>query len=285
MAFRDDVPDYRSYNEDKYFMDSAPANMWSELKGFVMRAAKGDNDKLIEILNHLAEIIPCEPTTNWGGDFLRSDVSDFIGLINKKVKSGRFDVLMDCLMILMTVGHISVKEMNEFLEEHKIGYRCESVSSRYGYEIHWSCREPMTVIDIMSKTQKQVLSASRQAYQEIERAKVSLASAADERARKDAVRSCISAMEAVIKEYGKDNEIEKATSNLRNAKDADGKCIWGIDPIVKEGISIFNAMHRFYPDLRHGSTESSTMSLAEAEYWIGRISIFLQYMKNMADEK
>ena len=51
---------------------------------------------------------------------------------------------------------------------------------------------------------------------------------------------------------------------------------------MKEGHSIFNTMHRLYPDLRHGSTEVSTMSIEEAEYWIGRISNYLKYMQKMA---
>ena len=83
-------------------------------------------------------------------------------------------------------------------------------------------------------------------------------------------------MEAVIKAYGNDDEIGNATKNLR------GEQIWGLEDIVKEGNSIFNSMHRFYPDLRHGSTEVSTMPIEEAEYWIGRISNYLKYMQKMA---
>ena len=117
-----------------------------------------------------------------------------------------------------------------------------------------------------------IFSVSQQANEEIRRARKSLEDAGDERAIKDALRSCVSAMEAVVKELGQDDEIGKATKNLRNEQ------IWGADCIVKEGLSIFNNMHKMYPDLRHGSTESSSLTLNEAEYWIGRILNYIQYM-------
>lgn len=98
------------------------------------------------------------------------------------------------------------------------------------------------------------------------------------RARKDAVRSCASAMEAIIKAFGNNDEIGEATKILRSEK------CWGLDDIVKDGNSIFNSLHRFYPDLRHGSTEISTMPIEEAEYWIGRMNTYIRYMKKMADK-
>ena len=103
--------------------------------------------------------------------------------------------------------------------------------------------------------------------------------AEDERARKDAVRSCLDAVEAIVKEYGKDPDIKQASKNLRTS----GIC--GLDDIVKDGDAMFSNMNRLYPDLRHGSMETSTMSMEEAEYWIGRFSTYLRYMKKMADKK
>lgn len=83
-------------------------------------------------------------------------------------------------------------------------------------------------------------------------------------------------MEAVVKNYGHYNEIKRATTNLKESK------VWGKDEIVKEGNSLFNMMHRLYPDLRHGSTEVSSMSMEEAEYWISRICCFVIYIENTA---
>lgn len=74
------------------------------------------------------------------------------------------------------------------------------------------------------------------------------------------------------------DEIGEATKSLRNEK------CWGLDDIVKEGNSIFKSLHRLYPDLRHGSTEISTMTIEEAEYWIGRMNTYIRYMNKMADK-
>ncbi len=120
-------------------------------------------------------------------------------------------------------------------------------------------------------------SISKQACDEIRRAIKSLEDTSDDRAIKDALRSCVSALEAVVKALGHDEEIGNATRNLRNEN------LWGNEEIVKEGNSIFNTMHRLYPDLRHGSTSSSILSVNEAQYWIGRILNYIKYMDRQQD--
>lgn len=273
MSFKNDIPNYKSYSEDKYHMKTVPNAVWPELEGLIRRYSD-DASTLKGYLNRFSEIIPCEQTTNWGWDFLANDISDFVYAIKRKVDNGRFDVFMDCMAALINGVIGRDEEINEFFEEHKIGYYCfiDILNAR----VHWCVKDDSDIVDEMSATKAIVKSASQQAYDEFENAIISLQHATNERSRKDAVRSCVSAMEAVIKAYGNDDEIGNATKNLR------GEQIWGLEDIVKEGNSIFNSMHRFYPDLRHGSTEVSTMPIEEAEYWIGRISNYLKYMQKMA---
>ena len=146
-----------------------------------------------------------------------------------------------------------------------------------GRNICWTTVDDETIIDEITETQEIVKFTLAQAFEEFERAKVSFQDAySDERARKDSVRSCVSAMEAIIKEYGGDKDIREASQKLR------GSNIWGNDNIVKDGDALFSTMHRLYPDLRHGSIDTSIMSLEEAEYWIGRINVYLRYIKKMA---
>ena len=257
-------------------MKSVPDDLWSELQGLV-RKASSDEHKLKSIFNTFAEIIPCAPTEAWSWGFLENEISDFVFNIKKKAHNGRFDKFMDCLVVLVDVGDLSVEELNDFLEEHNIGYYCEK--DAFTHEFYWIPRDRDKVISEISETQDMIRSTSQQAFEEFERAKKSLEDATnDERARKDAVRSCLSALEAVVKEYGGENDIKRASRNLRDS----GK--WGMDDIVKEGDALFSNMHRLYPDLRHGSTETSNMSLEEAEYWIGRFSVYLRYMQKMAEK-
>lgn len=278
MSFREDIPNYKSYREDKYIMYSSPSDrFWSELSGMILRAANMNSSCGLKfILDKFAEIIPCQPTSNWGYDYLKNDVSDFVYKIKQKVINNRFDILMDCLTVIVECAHNILGDINLFLEEHKIGYRCEFDS--FSRSVYWTKRDETYIADDIDNTKSIVKSVSQQAFEEMERAIVSLENSDTERARKDALRSCISAMEAVVKEYGNANEIGQATRNLRESGS------WGLEDIVKEGNAIFNSIHRFYPDLRHGSTESSNMSMEEAEYWMGRINNYLRYMKKMADK-
>lgn len=274
MSFKNDNPDWKSYADGAYYMKTVPSDVWSELQGLVRKASSNEH-VLKAVFNTFAEILPCATTEAWNWSFLENEISDFVYNIKKKADNGRFDKFMDCLTVLITVGDLTVDELNDFLEEHDIGYCCEKDALAQDY--YWIPKDESTIIDEMSETQEIIKSISQQAYEEFERAKVSLESAENERARKDAVRSCLSALESVVKEYGGDKDIKVASGNLRNSKN------WGLDDIVKEGDALFSNMHRLYPDLRHGSTETSSMSLEEAEYWIGRFSNYLRYMQKMAE--
>lgn len=274
MSFKNDNPDWKVCMEDAWNMKSIPHEVWPELCGLIRKASTNEH-VLKAILNSIAEILPCETTASWSWSWLEREISEYVSNIRAKVANGRFDKFMDCLMVLVEVGDLSIDDINDFLEEHKIGYYCEKDAFKGTY--HWISRDKSLLVDEMNETQAVIESVSHQAYEEFERAKVSLESATEERARKDAVRSCLSALEAVIKEYGKNQDIKKASKNLRDS----GK--WGLDDIVKEGDALFSNMHRLYPDLRHGSTELGSMSMEEAEYWIGRFSNYMRYMKKMAE--
>lgn len=123
MSFKNDIPNYKSYSEDKYHMKTVPNAVWPELEGLIRRYSD-DASTLKAYLNRFSEIIPCEQTTNWGWGFLANDISDFVYAIKRKVDNGRFDVFMDCMAVLINGVIGRDEEINEFFEEHKIGYYC-----------------------------------------------------------------------------------------------------------------------------------------------------------------
>ena len=268
MAFKADIPNWKSYPETTYYMKTVPSSAYNEFSGLIKRASKG-SVQLKQILNIMAEIIPCEAVQDWNWGFLVDDIPFFVAAIEAKVNLGRFPVFMDCVATLAEKGSLSIEEINDFLEDNKLGYRAEAGSNNH---IKWSAIGDSEVIEKIEETQPMLTSISQQAFDEIRRAKKSLEDSDDDRAIKDALRSCVSAMEAVVIAFGENTEIGEATKKLR----AQGS--WGCDEIVKEGNSIFNTMHRLYPDLRHGSTQTSSLSVNEAEYWMGRILNYLQYM-------
>lgn len=137
------------------------------------------------------------------------------------------------------------------------------------------------VISDIVTTQRQIQSLSQQAYERFQSAKRQFGEVGkDERARKDAVRSCVDAMEALIKELGTADEIGEATKHLKDAMDSHGENLWGPAEIVKDGNNLFNLLHRLYPDVRHGTQDIATadMTIEEAEYFVGRITTFMKYI-------
>lgn len=84
------------------------------MSGLILRASSDIGLKYI--LDRFAEIIPCEPTLNWGYDYLKNDIINFIWWIKKKVEKGRIDILMDCLIVLIEETPSFVEDVNDFLK-------------------------------------------------------------------------------------------------------------------------------------------------------------------------
>lgn len=276
MGFINDIPNYRTLKNGDYYYTEIPSTLWSEFQGLILRYA--DEMDLKEILDSFAKIIPCSPTTNWGYDFLRNDILDFVHLIKKKVATQKLECFMDCLAVLVDNSQTNADDINDWLEEHNIGYRCELDFNR---NVIWYPMDESNIVEIIDETIESVKTKSQQALEELGRAKEYLKDAiTDERARKDAVRSCVSAMEAIIKLYGKDKNVDNAYKNLRK----DDK--WKVKHIVKDGYAVFDLMHKIYMDLRHGARpeDMSDMTYEEAKYWIGRSAAYITYMVNTAKE-
>lgn len=280
MAFKEDVPEFKSIPDGALCMHTVPDEVWTPLEGLIRRASKNAN-KLKTIINSIAEITGGQMTNNWGWDFLEYDIPDCVRGIREKVSGVRvnhFEAFMDSLAVLHDIGGLSCDAINEFLEDYAIGYRSES---GFGGRLHWRAVEGTGVIGDIVDTQRKIKSISQQAYERFESAKRQFEEVdRDERARKDAVRSCVDAMEALVKELGGNNEIGKATKHLKDEQDNQGNHVWGSAELVKDGNNLFNLLHNLYPDVRHGTQDYDTaeMTIEEAEYFVGRTTVFMKYI-------
>lgn len=115
----------------------------------------------------------------------------------------------------------------------------------------------------------------KQALEHLAQAAKQLASIDNDRARKDAIRDCLSAMESLLKTVTNTSDIKEATTSLRAIRS-------GADTFVKDGLSIWAHIHRLYPDVRHGQTAASTMHKEEALYLVERIAAFIRYVSAIA---
>lgn len=284
MSFKNDINDFRSLPDGELYMHTVPSNVWTPMESLI-RKASSNASILKAILNNIAEITGGQMTQNWGWDFLENDIPECVAGIRRKVSGGRvahFDAFMDCLAILHDIGDLTCDEINEFLEDYGIGYKCESI---LGGKLHWLIVENISVLEDIVETQAKVKSLSKQAYERFESAKRQFEDVnKDDRARKDAVRSCIDAMEALIKELGSADDIGEATKHLKDEKDEIGNPKWGPVEMVKDGNNLFNLLHRLYPDVRHGTQDIITadMTMEEAEYFVGRVTVFMKYISAKA---
>lgn len=120
VSFLEDVPDYRSLQSSIYFVSEAPEGIWNKLEAYAVKASH--EDSLKSIVNRINEIALIPPTTNWGYDWLKQDLSNTIWEIKKQVEKGKFHILMDTLSAVVELGKIDIDEINDFLIEYKIGY-------------------------------------------------------------------------------------------------------------------------------------------------------------------
>lgn len=263
MKFKDCHPEYKSYNSKNYYLNEIPMGFMSALEGFILRYAESGND-LRNICNELAQRIPYQATSNWGWDWLLQDLNDYLSRLSKV----EFDKFMDFLSYLV-LEYTTQQELNELLEQHSIGYYITKVP--YDGVIWELCEDQASFIENIQEARVCVVDAYKQAGDHLEQAILQMSRSESERALKDAVRDCMSAMETLIKAITGTNDIKDGTKELRAKKN-------GPDIILKDGLSIWNKIHELYPDVRHGNPNVSSLSKEEASYWVDRICSFVKYI-------
>lgn len=101
----------------------------------------------------------------------------------------------------------------------------------------------------------------------LEQAKIQLSrSDQSSRARKDALRDCISALEALLRQVSGENDLRASVQNLI----AD---FWGPKAVLRDAIAIWTHIHEKKPDVRHGNPELIDLPIEETIYWIDRINL------------
>ena len=267
MGFLKDIPDYKGYLDNDYHMTDIPDKSvtWNTLQAY---ANKAENFR--SIVCQLRDIALLPPTTNTGYPWLVEDLQDAFRTIRKKTNEGKIACFYDAIAAIAEEVFLDEEEINEFLFEQGLGYKINKGVNKY----NWIVRD--NTLKMSDKIDKTLHSLKKrpfdQAVENLQQAKLHFQNLSNERALKDAIRDCASAMESIIKILGKDDDIKKASKNLRTSKS------WGLDDIVKDGEAIFNKLHYLYPDFRHGSTGMSNMTINEAKYWADQMICFIDYI-------
>jgi hypothetical protein len=267
VTFKADHPNYKTYGSADFHVATLPDGFSSVLQGFIVHHCK-TTDQLKAAINEMAGLIPAEPTTNWGRDFLLQDLSAYARLLCK----GPLHKVMDFFADACDAEglDLSVDDVNEFLEEQEIGYVLDKTA--WG-PATWQLREEVSSrVETIETTAEKVKDICAQTYDHIQQARKHLLNTPTDRDRKDAIRDCLSALEAMLKTLSGKADIKDATTYLRQEK------TWGPDIIVKDGLGLWDRVHELYPDVRHGQSKKSDIADEEAIYWMDRITCFIRYI-------
>jgi len=275
--FKKSIPHFCSLANDVYYLTYVPNEVWSELEGLINRKPSTPAAKA-RLINKIASVVPCESTNNWGEPFLTEDVKQIVRKIKKKTDDGHLEAFMNCLACLVN-SYDDVLSTNDFLKEHEIGYMLIKAPGTLA-DYKWALLDSDIIRDDIQPRIDEVKSTNKQAYEEFKRAKELLKEPTSDRIRKDILNSCLSAMEAIIKEYGRDNDIDNATSFLQNTH------CYGSPKLVRGGKTIFHNLQEEYPDIRHGTQDCNIKEILseEMEYWLRRIVAFSIYLMQRGEK-
>ena len=113
MAFKDDIPEFRAFQNGDFYMHTVPNTVWTPFESLIRKSAH-DSNKLKAIINNIAEITGAPLTNNWGWSFLEQDIPDCVSGIRTKVSGKQvehFEAFMDSLAILHDIGELSCDDM------------------------------------------------------------------------------------------------------------------------------------------------------------------------------
>lgn len=280
VKFKDLFPDYQAYSNDEFLMNEVTPQLLRELsfklpKFLVelsqIRKGLALDGNLRTMADIVSEYTNNEKTEHWGWDYIKGDLESQM-LDFKNVKFHRF---MDCILDLRRYCFKPEKEFNDIFEEFDFGYRLTDDEEK-----PWRCINPSVSMSV--DIEEVILSTSelcRQTAEHIIQAKKQLIRANELRARKDAIRDCLSAMEALMKHLTNAKDIDQADLLMR----ADSEK-WGQKGIVRDGITLWNMFHDKYKDIRHGDFTISEISYDESIYFVERLLAYVKYISARAVE-
>ncbi len=269
MSFKNDFPDYKSYEQTIFYYSEIPTGMSGAILGLANRFLT-TADELKGMCNYIAGLIPCEPTNNWGWSWLIADFDSLLRQLAQKKFHGYMDFLAE--FVSGPNSHERIEALNEVFEEYELGYR---IDKKTGITATWELRTDIVLrSEALLNAQEQVKDVCEQAGEHLRKALEHLQKAEDVRSRKDALRDSLSAMEALVKQLTNEVKFEDGIKKLPAGS-------WGPDMITKDGLGLWNRIHDLYPDVRHGSPDITDLHYSEALYWIERIILYVSYLQRV----
>lgn len=273
MLFLDSHPHYKTYDESNFHMATIPKGILGPIRGVIAKHSQEEPGLYRHSADLLLTNIPEATTTENVWDYISHEIDRALRRLYQN-PSKFYDALMQVSREVF--GGSIVDDLNQILEDNDVGYILEY--SRFGYD--WVVREPQDdVFDSLEETEEMVIDICQQTTEHLKQCRNNLLLQDNLRARKDAVRDALSAMESLMKNISGEADIKNATISLRQ-----DLVKWGKQTIVKDGLSIWNHLHDLYPDIRHGNPDITSLTKEEAVYWIDRVTTFVTYIARKSKE-
>ncbi|MFD0084204.1 hypothetical protein [Priestia megaterium] len=260
---------YKSYTSEKYYTDEIPRDFVDAFKGFIIGHIDNTGE-FKHIISIIAKYVPCDPGTNWGFPWLKEDLDDVIWNLYRK---NRFPRFMDC------IGEIAdqyfkdkIDEINEILEDSLIGY----VLFINSYDdLNWEIRDDVESRAVtVSEALEEIPFTYENTAQHLAQAKEQLSRIDNPRARKDALRDCVSALESHLKYLSGKGDFRASVAELISRNIGNKK-------ILRDALTIWTFVHEDVPDIRHGHSESISMEKEEVLYYIDRTMSLIKYLSRI----
>lgn len=281
--FKDLFPDYNTFANEEYIMNKINSELIRQIFYCLLQGVKTSKElykgpgrldidgTVRNLCDVISEYTNMPKTENWGWDFIIRDMEEFMFNFLKKP----FHKFMDALsrIALSFFDGLIIDEINEIFEENKLGYKLVNDINK-----PWICINPKIdrAIDICI-VEETIEELSVQAAAHIRQAKEQLSRCEDARARKDAIRDCLSAMETLLKKITGTSSVDNAVSLM--IRDCNK---WGPKIIVTDGIKMWKLFHEEYRDIRHGDDDISNISLKQSIYFIDRILSYVTYISKIS---
>lgn len=271
MRFREQHPDWKSYDTATVETQEFPQALQQEIRGLIPQHAGDEVAELAAIVNAINGAIRKEPTTNWGYNYLLDDLSGSLS----DTFNGRFDRAMDALSAAALAApdwHI-INDLNEALADHNFGYRLEQ-DQFHTWEWVLVDDSVARISEVVASTAVTVADLCQQTTDHLGQL-INNLGRDNERALKDAVRDAMSATEALLAFVTGQTEFGDSTKYLQDAG------TWGPKSILRDGLTIWDYLHRNHGDIRHGNPNATPLPREEAIYWIERMMAYVNYISRM----
>lgn len=274
MKFLELHPDYQNYTHNTYIYEYLPDAFYNAFHGLVIGAVNNTDypqATLRRSCDIIATKLPDKTTSNTGYSWLVHDLDNYL----RKLKTKRLNKILDIIAEVAGETEMELDDLNESFEENHFGFYL--TWQRYEGYMWNMVDDTESYVETIEEALDEVSTNYINVLEHLQQAKKQLTELSSARPRKDALRDCLSALEAHLKYYAPGTRKIEQSINFIMTNHSIPRLI------IMEAKTIWDRIHDQTPDVRHGTNTNSNLSEAEALYWIDRIMALIKYLSREID--